>query len=201
MTKQQTLDYILRVYRKVNQFYLSENTYMHIPVGIDSATLEYDQLVFYYKLSGDKYVYSGPRSATISGDLEIDESYDGIKNADKDWVLRVQEQNTAELKRLYYALQHLQNFIESDPFSGQVNQYEQNKTKENADKKRQREEQQLANELERRHQAKEYEEERRSAEARQRRAEEQQRREKERRGKDMIEDLQREFRKSTGGGN
>lgn len=200
MSKQQTLDYILRIYRKVNRFYLSDATCMLIPVGIDSASLEYDQLIFYYKVPGDNYMYSGPRSATISGDLQLDEDDDGVKNADNDWVIRVQENNTAELKRLFYALQHLQNFIKTDPFAGQVNQYESNKRQEQAAEEQRAEERQREYELARHRQANEEARERQQETQRRRQAEERERQEEQRRGEEAVRKMQEMNRRSTGGG-
>lgn len=200
MTKQQTLDYILRIYRKVNKFYLTEATAMNIPVGIDSAQLEYDQLIFYYKVPGENYAYSGPRSATISGELTLDEYGNGVKNADGDWVLRVRQENTAELKRLFYALQHLQDFVERDPFSGQVNQYDNRKKQEQAEAERRREEERRQQAEEDRQQLARYRAEQRREAERQRQQEEAEKREQERRGQEELRRIQEMSRRATGGG-
>lgn len=199
MTKQQTLDYILRIYQRVNQFHPTADYVITVPVGIESAKLEFDQLIFDYQVSNN-YIYSGLRSTTISGNLELDEQYNGIKNADGDWVLRVQPQNTAELKRLFYALQHLQSFIEKDPFSGQVNQYDQRKKQEEAESQRQMQERQRLNEQESQRMAEQRAEQRRREEDRRRQAEERERREEERRGREALKAAEDAFRRASGGG-
>jgi len=200
MTKQQTLDYILRIYRKVNKFYLTEFNSMNIPVGIDSAQLEFDQLIFYYNVPGKNDAYSGPRSATISGNLTLDESENGIKNADGDWVLRVRQENTAELKRLFYALQQLQDFVERDPFSGKVNQYDNQKKQDQAEAERRNEEQRRRQAEEERQQLARYRAEQRREADRQRQQEEAEKRERERRGQEALRQLQEKTREATGGG-
>ena len=200
MTKQQTLDYILRIYRKVNKCYLTESYSMNAPVGIDSVQLEFDQLIFYYKVPGENDIFSGPRSATISGNLTLDESGNGIKNADGDWVLRVQNENTAELKRLFYALQHLQDFIERDPFSGKVNQYDNQKKQEQAEAERRNEEQRRRQAEEERQQLARYRAEQRREADRQRQQEEAEKREQERKGQAEFLRIQEMSRRATGGG-
>ena len=80
LSKEETLNYIQRIYRKTNCFYLStyeyngsNSTYMNFPVGIDQVELEFDQLIIHYNIPREYNAYSGPRSASISGELILDE--------------------------------------------------------------------------------------------------------------------------------
>ena len=207
MSKAETLNYIHRIYQKTNCFYLnnyeydgSNTTWMNFPVGIDRVELEYDQLIIQYNIPGEKHIYSGPRSASISGELTLDEEKNGIKNADGDWVLRTQPGNSAELKKLYYALKDLQFHVEDDPYAQKVNQYDREKKQREAEERRLQEEQQRRNNQESARVARESAERNRYEREQQRRVEDQRRRDEERRGQEAIRDLQNKMNQSINGG-
>jgi signal transduction histidine kinase len=209
LSKEETLNYIQRIYRKTNCFYLStseyngsNSSYMNFPVGIDQVELEFDQLIIHYNIPGEYNAYSGPRSASISGELILDEENNGIKNADGDWVLRTQPGNSAELKKLYYALKDLQFHVEDDPYAQKVSQYEREKSQRQAEERKLQEEQQRKNDQERARLARESAERTRYEQEQRRRAEEQRRLEEERRSQEAIRDAQRIMNQSIyGGGN
>ena len=201
MNRKQTLDYILSVYRQVNRFSPAENEYLEYPVGVDSIKLEYDRLVFYYNIAMENIEHDKEiRSATISGDLELSESDRCIYNSDGDLVLLVQKENTAELKRLFYALQHLQSFIEADPFASQVKEYELEKKKANDEKLRLDQERQAQLEREREERLLREEAARERAREAEEAAEERRRQEYEQYKQKVLNDLQNEANRALRGG-
>ena len=140
------------------------------------------------------------RSATISGDLELSESDRCIYNSDGDLVLLVQKENTAELKRLFYALQHLQSFIEADPFASQVKEYELEKKKANDEKLRLDQERQAQLEREREERLLREEAARERAREAEEAAEERRRQEYEQYKQKVLNDLQNEANRALRGG-
>jgi hypothetical protein len=199
MSKEETLNYIQRIYSRTNCFYLkyvcTSCQHINFPVGIDRVELEFDQLVIYYNVPGDYHAYSGPRSATISGELILDEEKDCINNSEGDWVLATREGNSAELKKLYFAIKNLQLYIKEDPYAQNVNQYGIEK------KQREAEERRLQGENQRNYYAqrqREEEQRRHAEELRQ----EQTRRNQERKGQESIREAQNRANQDMyGGGN
>lgn len=207
LSKEEILKYIHRIYRTTNCFYLSNYeydsrniTWMNFPVGIDRVELEYDRLIIHYNIPEENHIYSGPRSASIAGDLILVEEKNGIQNLDGDWILRTQPGNSAELKKLYYALKDLQRHIESDPYAQKINQYDRDKKQREAEEKRLKEEQQRQYKEEQARMARENDERRRYEQEQRRRAEEQRRRDEERKSEESVRDLQNMINQSTGGG-